>query len=243
MFASELRKATENREFFLAVAVMLACVVTAAACLEAPILAVTDQLGWTHTVEFRLWLHSSEFFWQAVVVYLLGAVQLAVRLHAYLGLDRISRTSTRLQPLRLGMTAVVPESRFDLGHDDRRFQKTTLQLHQTIIEIRDAILQLRPYFRDLAPHELAWFLRANSVPTLERDAATQAFQLAHAARAKTAGATPEPPNMTPIVRSRSTTLNEEAAELLALAKWWTPAYAATEQFTPMSPEVKASRPA
>jgi hypothetical protein len=243
MFTSELRKATDNREFLLSAAGMLFAVVTAAACLEAPVLAVTDQLGWTHTVEFRLWLHSSEFFWLAVVAYLLGAVPLAVRLHAYLGLDRISRTWTRLQPLRLSMTAVVPESRFDLGHDDRRFQKTTLQLHQTIIEIRDAILQLRPYVRDTAPHERARLLKAYSVPTYERGAATQAFELAHAARAKIAGATPEPPDMTPIVRTRSTTLNEEAAELLALAKWWTPAYAATEQFTPMSREVKASRPA
>ena len=44
------------------------------------------------------------------------------------------------------MTSVVPESSFNLEHDDHRFQKTTLQLHQTVIEIRDAILQLRPYF-------------------------------------------------------------------------------------------------
>ena len=204
---------------------------------------MTDQLGWTHTIEFRLWLHSSEFFWLAVVVYLLGAVPLAVRLHAYLGLDRISRTWTRLQPLRLSMTAVVPESRFDLGYDDRRIQKTTLQLHQTIIEIRDAILQLRPYVRDIAPHEWPRLLKPLSVPTHERGAAAQALQLAHAARTKAAGATPEPRNMTQIVRSRSATLDEEAAELLALAKWWTPACVATERLTPMSPEAKASWPA
>jgi hypothetical protein len=46
-----------------------------------------------------------------------------------------------------------------------------------------------------------------------------------------------------VVRSRSTTLDAEAAELVTLAKWWTPAWAATEQFTPSAPEVKASSPA
>jgi hypothetical protein len=33
-----------------------------------------------------------------------------------------------------------------------------------------------------------------------------------------------------VVRSRSTSRDEEAADLLALAKWWTPASSAAEQF-------------
>ena len=77
------------------------------------------------------------------------------------------------------------------------------------------------------------------MPTCEHDAATHALVLAHAGRAKTAGVTPESPDIAPMVRTRSTTLGEEAAELLTLAKWWTPAYAATEQFTMPAPEVKA----
>ena len=235
MFASELRKSTQNREFLLAGGGLLLGVATGAGCLEALVLALTDQLGWTTTLKFRLWFHGFEFFCIAVAVFLLGAVTLAARLLCYLGLDPTSRTWNRLEPLRLTMTTVVPESSFNLEHDDDRFQKTTLQLHQTIIEIRDAILQLRPYVRDVAPHERARFLKAYSVPTREHDAATRAFELAHAARAKTAGAAPESPDMAPVVPSRSTTLDEEAADLLALAKWWKPAYAATEQLTPRPP--------
>jgi hypothetical protein len=242
MFASELAKSTRRSEFWLAAGGVVLGLWTESVSMEALGLAVTEQLGWTHTVGFRTWFHGFYFFCEAVTVFLLGAVPLAMKLRAYLGLDSISRNWTRLQPLQLSMTALVPESSFNLDHDDHRSRKTTLQLHQTVIEIRDAILRLRPYFRDMAPHELARFLKAYSVPTRDHDAATYAFQLAHAAKAKAAGATPSPTDMDLVVRSRSTTLDEEAAELLKLAKWWTSAYAAIEEFPLTAPDVKASSP-
>ncbi|OBH00701.1 hypothetical protein A5696_15160 [Mycobacterium sp. E2699] len=238
MFAAELSTSTRNREFLLAVGGLLLGVVTAAGCLEALVLAVTDQIGWTDTLKFRLWFHGFEFFWVAVVVYLFGAVPLATRLLCYLGLDPTSRAWKKLEPLRLSMITAVPESRFNPDHGDHRFQKTSLQLHQTVIEIRDAILQLRPYFRDIAPDTLAGLLEAHSVPADERGAATYAFQLANAVRAKTTGAQPESPDLALIVRSRSTSLDEEAADLLSLAKWWTPACAATDQSAPVTPEAQ-----
>ena len=49
MFACELGKSTCRREFLLAVGGLLLGVVTAAGCMEAVVLAVTDQLGWTTT--------------------------------------------------------------------------------------------------------------------------------------------------------------------------------------------------
>ncbi len=242
MFGSELIKATDTRELLLAAAGVLAVVLTAAACLEALVLAVSDQLGWTDTVGFRMRVHGFEFLWMAVILYLFGAVPVAVRLHSYLGLDRVSRTWKSLQPLRFSMTAVVPESSFNLEHDDRRFQKTTLQLHQTVIEIRDAILQLRHYVRNTTPHELAQFLQTYSVPPDERGSAADAFELAHAARAKTAGDRPKAPDKALVVNSRSTSLYEEAADLSALAKWWTPALAATERLIPDGPGMGSSLP-
>lgn len=234
MFGAEMRKATDTREFALAAAGVLAVVVTTGACLEAVILAVTDQLGLTHTLRFRLALHGSEFLWMAVAMYLFGAVPLATRLLSYLGLDRVSRNWRGLQPLRSNITALVPESRFNLEHDGRRFQRTTLQLHQTVIEIRDAILQLRRYTRDIAPSELARFIEENSVADAEVGTATEAFELAHAARAKTAGRRPGPPDTALVVRCRSTSLDEEAADLLALAQWWAPACAATDRPAPVA---------
>jgi hypothetical protein len=243
MFGSELIRATERRESLLAAAGILAVVVTAAACMEALALAVSDQLGWTHTVEFRGRVHGSEFLWMAVIVYLFGAVPLVVRLHSFFGLDRISRTWKSLQPLRLSITAAAPESSFSIEHDHRRYQKTTLQLHQTVIEIRDAILQLRHYVRSTAPDQLARFLQENSVPADERDSATTAFELAHAAKAKTAGHRPETPDRALAVRSRSTNLYEEAVDLLTLAKWWTPALTATSQVIPDEPGAGTALPA
>ena len=241
MFAAELRKSSQNREFLLASGGLVLAIVTAAGCLEALVLPITDQLGWTNTLKFRLWLHGAEFFYVAVFAFIFGAVPLVTKLLCYLGIDPTSRAWKRLEPLRLSLIAAVPEGRFGVEQDGRRFQKTTLELHQTVIEIRDAILQLRPYFRDSTPHQPSWLREVNSAPARERDAATYAFELAHAVKAKTAGVTPGPTGTATIMRSRSTTLDEEVAELLALAKWWHPARAAVEQFNP-GPINRSRRP-
>lgn len=228
MFASELAKTTQKRELMLAAGGLALGIVTAAGCLEALVSAVTDQLGWTHTVEFRLWFHGFEFFCIAVFVFILGAVPLVVKLLSYLGLDRVSRTWKLLQPLRLAMTAVVPESSFDLGYDERRSQIARLQLHQTVIEIRDAMLQLRPYFQEVDPQDLPR-LRPRG---RQREAATLALRLAYAARAKSVGAVPARAEAAPIGSSRATTLDEEARELLNVARWWPAACAAAQETRP-----------
>ncbi|WP_204815344.1 DUF6545 domain-containing protein [Mycobacterium riyadhense] len=241
MFASELRKATHRREVLLAVGGVLLGAVTFVGCMEALALAVTDQLGWTSTLKFRLWFHGFEFFCIAVFVFILGTVPLAVKFLAYLGLDPISRNWKKLQPLRRTMTTVVPESSFELEHDDHGSQKTMLQLHQTVIEIRDAILGLRPYFRDVASGERGTFLSLYAVPTREHAAAVHALQLAQAAGTKAAGAAPQPLEMAAGWRSRSRTLDEETGELLKIAKWWPAASAATAECT--QAQAKAVSPA
>ncbi|WP_423202401.1 DUF6545 domain-containing protein [Mycobacterium decipiens] len=96
-----------------------------------------------------------------------------------------------------------------------------------------------PIWRVRGPSPAGPLLRAHCVPNREHDAAIHALYLAQAARTKTAGALPEPPDVTPVVRSRSRTLDEEVVELLKLAKWWIPAHATTEQFT-SGPKTKAS---
>lgn len=103
-------------------------------------------------------------------------------------------------------------------------------------------MRLRPYVGDLPSQELAQFLDANSVPAAQRDVATSAWYLAHGARAKTVGATPEPLDVALMVASRATTLEEETTELLKLAKWWPVAYTVTEQFTLSDPNIKESEP-
>lgn len=243
MSVSELRTFTHRRELLVALALLLLGASIATVCSEALILPLTDQLGWTTTVGFRLWFHGFEFFFEAFFLCLIGAIPLAVKLLSYLGLDHTSRTWHKLQPLRQSMLTVVPVSSFDIEHDDHRFRKTTLQLHQTVIEIRDAMLQLRPYFRETAPDDLVRFFEAYSVPNVERDGATHALRLAHAAKTKTAGTAPEPSDKALTMGSRSTTLDEEAADLLKLANWWQAAYAATGLFTHSARDVKVSTPA
>jgi hypothetical protein len=219
MFAAELEKTTRTRESLVAAGGLLLGLSTAVSCAEALVFAVTDQLSWTHLVSFELWLHGFEFFCVAVAVYVLGAVPLAMKLVSYFALDTTSRNWRALQPLRRDMVAAAPESVFGVEHDNHRFRKTSLQLHQTVIETRDAMLQLRPYVREIAPHDLAQFFMAYSVPNGEHDAAADALGLARACQAKNAGATPEPHNAA-IRTSRATTLADETSELLRVAKWW-----------------------
>ncbi|WP_425294264.1 DUF6545 domain-containing protein [Mycobacterium attenuatum] len=71
-----------------------------------------------------------------------------------------------------------------------------LELHQTTVQIRDAILQSRRYFSDTDAVELAGFCNSYAAPVDQRGEAALALQLAHAARARKAGAraatTPQP---------------------------------------------------
>lgn len=237
MFANELHKSTHSRELLLAAAGVLLGVVSTAGCLEALILALTDQLGWTDTLRFRLWFHGFEFFGIAVAVFVLGAVPVVNKLICHLGLDQTSRTWNKLEPLRASMTAAVPECCFNIAERTAgRYQRTTLQLHQSIIEILDAMLQLRPYSRPLSVAAQVEFLERCMVPTRERDDAIRAYELARAARAKASGAAPQPAVQTPPRRrTRSSTLTGEADQLVRLAKWWPQAYAATQRLTPTDP--------
>ena len=149
-----------------------------------------------------------------------------MKLLGSLGLDPISRSWCKLQPLRQAMRTVVPECVFDFDDDEPGRRKSELQLHQTVVEIRDAIVRLRPYFREVPDQDRIRFLdEPNAVPARDHDAAIAALRLAHAARAKAAGIMLEPLDVdSALIASRAATLEQEAAELVTLAKWWPAAY-------------------
>lgn len=148
------------------------------------------------------------------------------------GYDVTSRHWRRLQPLRDTMITAVPEAAFELRAPNPSRRKTSLDLHQTTVQIRDAILQLRPYFRDVPPAEAEDF--TTHVPARHRQGAIDALQLARAVQAKAAGATPAPIDASVVLSSRSTNLDEETAELLRLARWWPHAEAAATRQPEMS---------
>jgi Family of unknown function (DUF6545) len=227
MSVSELRKQSCGRELIVGFALLLLGISIGAVSLEALSLSMTDQLGWTRTVSFRQGLDVLEFLFESFFLGTIGAIPLAANLLAYLGLDTTSRLWHNLQPLRQGMLTAVPAGILEANHEDHRFRKTTLQLHQTVIEIRDAMLGLRPYIGVTATGDVVRFLQTHSVPTQEQDSATHALYLAQAAKAKITGAEPGPLGTAPILRSGSTTLDAEAVELFKLAKWWPAACAAT----------------
>jgi hypothetical protein len=175
-------------------------------------------------------------------VFATAAVPLATKLLRSLGLDGTSRSWYKLQPLRQVLRASVPESAFEIDDDESGRRKSELQLHHTVVEIRDAILGLRPYFREIPDDDLIRFLaKPNSVPAREHDAAIAALRLADAARAKAPGVTPKLVDIDSglIVVSRAATLRQEAAELVTLAKWWP---AATEHLVESAADMKVNLP-
>ncbi|MGJ6127389.1 hypothetical protein QN239_32945 [Mycolicibacterium sp. Y3] len=223
-----LRPAAKPRERLIALGGIAVGVAVGSTSVDAVILAAFEQLGWFHTIDFRLNLHGSNIFWETTAVSALAAVPAARALAARVGLDATSRHWRRLQPLRTTMTQAVPASAFELRNPNPRRQKSSLDLHQTTIQIRDAILQLRAYFHDIPTADADHFMHHFSIPAARREPALAALQLATAVHAKSVGAQPVPVDSSVILKSRSTNLEDETAELLRLARWWPQALQATQ---------------
>lgn len=223
----ELRKATRRRERLIAACTLAMGLAGILTVFQEAALQITDWIGWTHTAAYRQQYHASGLFYLIFSVFATAAVPLGVKLIGVLGLDRISRSWCALQPLRQAMRATVPECAFDRELEQPGRRKTELQLHHTVVEIRDALLRLRPYLRETPPADLARFAADhNTAPT---DAAITALRLAQAARRRDAGAIYGPLDFEAelIARTRAATLEDEAAHLVELARWWPAAYAWT----------------
>jgi len=228
MAASERRRPTAHRRerLLASIGVVLGCAI-AASTLQAAVLEFTQQIGWIDSVDWRLFQHGFVFFWVTVVATCFAGVPVALRVIGHFGWDRASRDCRKLATLREHMVAAVPEVAFDLVHHSTGRRKTRLELHQTTVQIRDAVLQLRHYFRDNDPQELADFFTRNGVAPHRRSEAALALDLAHAVHAKSAGAPAIPLDVSAVFASRPTTLEEEATELVKLSKWWPLALSAT----------------
>jgi hypothetical protein len=222
MCVTEFRRhRATRRERLLSVGAAGIAAIVGVNCLVALFLAIFEELGWVHSVDYRLKTHPVYFFLVAAGTMLAAATPCVLALIARLGSDQTSRKWRRLQRLRSDMNAAVPGTKFELRGQPTGRRKTVLQLHQTTVEIRDAILQLRPYFRDVDRDERGHFLQGHSVPKDQQEDAMFALQLAAAVRAKAAGgarSTEVDPATT--ARSRSTNLDEETSELLRVSRWW-----------------------
>lgn len=239
----ELRRAGRRRDRVIAISTLSMGVAGVVNVIQESTLQLTDQLGWTHTAFYRQQFHASGLFFLIVGVFATAAVPCAMKLLGWLGLDPVGRSWRKLQPLRQDMRTVVPECVFNLDEDEPGRRKSQLQLHHTVVEIRDAILRLGPYVRDIPRDDvLLRFLHDAPGVDHDADAVIAALHLAHAARAKAAGRPSQQPldvDAALIVSSRAATLEEETAELLELAKWWPAAYASTEHLADASTQVPA----
>lgn len=236
------RQRAARREQLLSIGAALIAVIVGINCLVALFLAIFEELGWVHSIDYRLKTHPVYFFLVAAGTMVAAATPCVLAFFAHLGADRTSRNWRLLQRLRADMTAAVPESAFELKGQHSGRRKTVLQLHQTTVEIRDAILQLRPYFRAVGAEVQEEFLRTYSVRKGQEEEAIFALQLAVAARDKVLGMEEAGAETSMVFRSRSTNLDEETCELLRISRWWPQAQmvAASLQFhQPNSTEVDA----
>ncbi|VBA62334.1 DUF6545 domain-containing protein [Mycobacterium attenuatum] len=227
---SELKKtALAAHEFVTLVGMLIASGSVIVVGTQWFVLPLFDRLGWTDTADYRLMTNRIICFFIPVVVSALGAIPLGILVLTKFGLDSTSRTWKKLQPVRASLTAAVPSSIFYTDVVDGGGPRNNmLQLQHTVIELRDAIWRLQPYCPNIAPDDLREFLESYSVPPREHTAAISALRVSRAVKAKTVGATPASTEAEKEPPPRATTLDEEIANLLGLAKWWELACAAND---------------
>lgn len=228
MTASEvIRPDAKPRERLVSAVGVALAIIVGTTSVDAVILSGLEEIGWVHSIDFRLSLHGYNIFWETVSVCVLATVPAVLALSARAGWDATSRHWRDLQPLRASMTAAVPASVFELRSPNNRRRKTSLDLHQTTVQIRDAILQLRSYAFQSSPAAAAEYVDRYAIPDRHREAALQALQIAQAVHAKAQGAAPMPVDASTILSSRSANLEQETAELLRVARWWPHAVSAS----------------
>jgi hypothetical protein len=213
------RPDAKRRELMTAGSIALIGAAIGVTTLIAMSLEFLGEIGWVDSLHYRLDTHAYIFFWEAIGAAAVSAIPIALAIATYLGWDSDGRSWRRLQTLRSDMIAAVPDALFEIEYSRSQGANTELKLHQTTIQIRDAILQLRPYYAHPDPSTQEQFIRKHAVPESELSGATHALQLAAAVRAK-AGDRPTLTDAPQIVQSNSASLEDDAAELLALARWW-----------------------
>ncbi|MGB8403698.1 MAG: DUF6545 domain-containing protein [Mycobacterium sp.] len=232
---TELRHPNARRfERVVGISTLIIAISIGVTTLDAVVLALLEELGWFHSIGYRLRQHGCNVLWESVATCVVVAIPAIRTAHARLGLNATSRHWRRLEPLRAAMIAAVPESSFDLIAPNPRRQKTPLELHQSNVQIRDAILLLRPYMTSV---DADGFFHRHNVPAADQGSARQALQLAQAAAARTSGRPPA--SEIDVLVSRSRTLTEETTELLQIAKWWPAAVTDASASTPSSPIERA----
>ncbi|MEV6387422.1 DUF6545 domain-containing protein [Nocardia xishanensis] len=186
----------------------------------AAVLAVLQEVRLVDSVEYRLATHSRNFFWIATTIGAVSTAPLVKEVIGYLGYDSTSKQRRRLRPMWQAMVSMFPDSRLPLDSGESKRRITKVQLHRTTVEIRDAILRLRPHCREIDPSQFASFVASEHVPVREHESARLALQLVAAARDRSEMQDRRGDVVGMTAPSLSASLDDEVAELLSLARWW-----------------------
>ncbi len=99
----------------------------------AMFLELFEELGWAHTLDYRLTTHAYIFFWEAIGTAAVAAIPIVLAVVAYLGWDSTSRMWCRLQRIRSDMLTAVSDAGFEIAFNSCGRRKTALELHQTTV--------------------------------------------------------------------------------------------------------------
>ncbi|MGW4771534.1 MAB_1171c family putative transporter [Nocardia sp. NPDC004278] len=180
--------------------------------IAGPLVAAFDTITAIPSSDPQMIRKAATFFVSTLAAALITAIPLATTVLALLDWDRAGRACRQLQPLWHDLTAAFPGlvlyPAAELAQID-----TTVRLHRMTVEIRDVLLQLRPYLPNDAPDPRTGGRRAE---------AEYALHLATALNAKIQGAQPDSSLSKPAARGGDTTgdLDSELRSLLVVARDW-----------------------
>ncbi|MFQ6398991.1 MAB_1171c family putative transporter [Nocardia sp. KC 131] len=164
---------------------------------------------------------AATFFAATLAAAIITAIPLFGQLTSRMGWDRTARYSRQLQPLWRDLTAAFPG--LVLYPADKLIElEPAARLHRMTVEIRDSLLNLRPY--------MSATNQADAVAAGDGDVqmVEYAIRLAQALKSKHTGALPNPvaAKSAPRAPSAAGDLDSELRSLLELARHWPHAQAA-----------------
>ncbi|WP_069165916.1 DUF6545 domain-containing protein [Nocardia altamirensis] len=212
---AELRASTDRRDLVVPAMCIALVSIHLLSFVWGPIVGMQQNFGiFNAFTRIQIATDRDFMLYQLIVFAAVTAIPVWLRFAAWIGIDYPARCRRRLLPLWSDLTSACPECIYG-GPVDTGLGSRFL-LHRTVIEIRDCLRILSRY--DMAD--------GTTMPDdASRDALEHyAVRLARACTAKQRG---EPPaGGTVTVPSSAEDVDDEIAELTALAKRWGPARAA-----------------
>ncbi|MEU0876033.1 MAB_1171c family putative transporter [Nocardia brasiliensis] len=168
---------------------------------------------------------AATFFAATITAAIITAVPLFGQVSARAGWDRTTHYSRRLQPIWSDLTTAFPGLML-YSADQLAGLDPVSRLHRMTIEIRDGLLNLRPY-TSVTAAACERILSSGAAVGIRKPVSAYEISVAHALRAKNSGVQPDPvvARTAPRAPTTSGDLDSELQLLLELADRWSHAKA------------------